>query len=54
MIPVRTVFMLALLAGGCAGCAAQQVDATRSHTLDSQALTLRDQGGAVRPRLRAT
>ena len=30
MIPVRTVFMLALLAGGCAGCAAQQSDAPTS------------------------
>ena len=30
MIPVRTVFMLALLAGGCAGCAAQQSDVPTS------------------------
>ena len=30
MIPVRTVFILALLAGVCAGCAAQQPDAPTS------------------------
>jgi hypothetical protein len=44
MIPVRTVFMLALLAGGCAG--------TRSQTIESQTPTLRDRRGAVRMRLR--